>query len=90
MKVRLLLALSIIGTATGFVLPIFAQDTVDPKIAEQVRAFAMKFMSEKSHPLPHSFLSNPLRGPRGRSGPDDHNDRERRRWCASVVTARFW
>jgi hypothetical protein len=43
MKVRLLLALAIIGTASGFVLPIFAKDTVDPKIAKQVRAFTMKY-----------------------------------------------
>ena len=59
MKVRLLLALSIIGTATGFVLPIFAQDTVDPKIAEQVRACTMKFMDStvRKIPSPPPFFS---------------------------------
>jgi uncharacterized protein (TIGR02246 family) len=43
MKVRLLLAL--VGLAIGFVVPAFAQqqDTVDPKIADQVRALATKY-----------------------------------------------
>jgi hypothetical protein len=34
MKIRLLLALA--GFAIGFVSPTFAQDTIDPKIIEQV------------------------------------------------------
>jgi len=38
---RLLLAL--VGLATGFVLPTFAKDTVDPKTAQQIHAFAAKF-----------------------------------------------
>ena len=43
MKIRLVLAL--VGFAIGFALPIFAQekDTVDPQIAEQVRALAAKY-----------------------------------------------
>ena len=43
MKIRLLLAL--VGFAIGFALPIFAQekDTVDPQIAQQIRALAIKF-----------------------------------------------
>src|SRR3984957_9568343 len=43
MKTRLLLAL--IGLAIGFILPTFAQekDTVDPRVAEQVRALAAKY-----------------------------------------------
>jgi ketosteroid isomerase-like protein len=43
MKIRSLLAL--VGLAISFALPTFAQqqDTVDPKIAEQVRALATKF-----------------------------------------------
>jgi uncharacterized protein (TIGR02246 family) len=43
MKIRLLLAL--VGLAISFAVPAFAQqkDTVDPKIAEQIRALATKF-----------------------------------------------
>ena len=43
MKVRLLLAL--VGLAISFAVPSFTQekDTVDPKIAEQVRALATKY-----------------------------------------------
>jgi uncharacterized protein (TIGR02246 family) len=43
MKIRLLLALA--GIAIGFILPTFAQqkDTVDPQIAEQVRALATQY-----------------------------------------------
>jgi uncharacterized protein (TIGR02246 family) len=43
MKIRSLLALA--GLAMGFALPAFAQqqDTVDPKIAEQVRALATQY-----------------------------------------------
>jgi len=40
MKMRLLLAL--VGLATGFVVPTFAQDTVDPKTAQQIHALAAK------------------------------------------------
>src|SRR5215470_5930997 len=32
--------------ATGFVVPTFAQDTVDPKTAQQIRALAAKFNEE--------------------------------------------
>ena len=35
--------LALVGLATGFVLPTFAQDTVDPKTAQQIHAFAAKF-----------------------------------------------
>jgi len=43
MKTRLLLALA--GFAIGLILPTFAQekDTVDPRVAEQVRALAAKY-----------------------------------------------
>jgi uncharacterized protein (TIGR02246 family) len=41
MKTHILLAL--VGLATCFVLPTFAQDTVDPKTAQQIRALAAKF-----------------------------------------------
>ena len=43
MKIRLLLAL--VGLAIGFLVPAFTQqqDTVDPKIADQVRALATKY-----------------------------------------------
>ena len=41
MKIRLLLALA--AFAIGFTMPIFAQDTVDPKIAQQIRVFAAKY-----------------------------------------------
>jgi hypothetical protein len=41
MKTCILQAL--VGLATGFVLPTFARDTVDPKTAEQIRALAAKF-----------------------------------------------
>ena len=41
MKTHLLLAL--VGLAIGFVLPTFAQDTVDPKTAQQIRALTAKF-----------------------------------------------
>jgi uncharacterized protein (TIGR02246 family) len=43
MKMRLAVALA--GLTIGFVLPTFAQqkDTVDPKIAQQIRALAMKY-----------------------------------------------
>ena len=43
MKIRLVLALIVL--AISFALPTFAQqkDTVDPQIAQQIRAFAAKF-----------------------------------------------
>src|SRR5271166_3953996 len=43
MKMRLVVAL--VGLAIGFVLPTFAQqkDTVDPQIAQQIRALTMKY-----------------------------------------------
>jgi hypothetical protein len=43
MKICLMFALA--ASATSFTAPIFAQqkDTVDPKIAEQIRTLAMKF-----------------------------------------------
>jgi ketosteroid isomerase-like protein len=41
MKTHVLLAL--VGLAIGFVLPTFAQDTVDPKTAQQIRALTAKF-----------------------------------------------
>jgi uncharacterized protein (TIGR02246 family) len=43
MKIRLILALA--GLAISFTVPTFAQqkDTVDPKIAEQIRAFGLKY-----------------------------------------------
>jgi uncharacterized protein (TIGR02246 family) len=43
MKIRLLIFLG--GLAIGLVLPVIAQqeDSVDPKIAEQIRAFTMKY-----------------------------------------------
>src|SRR5208283_1689022 len=41
MKTHILLAL--VGLATGFVLPTFAQDTADPKTAQQIHALAAKF-----------------------------------------------
>jgi uncharacterized protein (TIGR02246 family) len=43
MKIRLLLAL--VGSVIGFVVPTVAQqqDTVDPQIAEQIRALATKY-----------------------------------------------
>ena len=41
MKTHILLAL--VGLATGFVLPTFAQDTVDPKTAQQIQALTAKF-----------------------------------------------
>jgi len=41
MKTHILLAL--VGLATGFVLPTFAQDTADPKTAQQVHALVAKF-----------------------------------------------
>jgi uncharacterized protein (TIGR02246 family) len=43
MKIRSLLALA--GFAIGFILPTFAQekDTIDPQVAEQVRALAAKY-----------------------------------------------
>jgi hypothetical protein len=44
MKIRLLVALA--GLAISFALPTFAQqkDTVDPKIDQQIRALAMKYV----------------------------------------------
>ena len=42
MKTHILL-LALVGLATGFVLPTFAQDTVDPKTAQQIHALAAKF-----------------------------------------------
>jgi len=44
MKMRLLLAL--VGLTTGFVVPTFAQGTVDPKTAQQIQALAAKFNQE--------------------------------------------
>ena len=41
MKTHILLAL--VGLATGFVLPTFAQNTADPKTAQQVHALVAKF-----------------------------------------------
>ena len=41
MKTHVLLAF--VGLAIGFVLPTFAQDTVDPKTAQQIRALTAKF-----------------------------------------------
>ena len=41
MKTHILLAF--VGLAIGFVLPTFAQDTVDPKTAKQIHALAAKF-----------------------------------------------
>jgi uncharacterized protein (TIGR02246 family) len=41
MNMHILLAL--VGLATCFVLPTFAQDTVDPKTAQQIRALAARF-----------------------------------------------
>ena len=41
MKTHILLAL--VGLATGFVLPTFAQDTVDPKTAQQIDVLNAKF-----------------------------------------------
>jgi uncharacterized protein (TIGR02246 family) len=41
MKTHMLLAF--VGLAIGFVLPTFAQDTVDPKTAQQIRALTAKF-----------------------------------------------
>jgi uncharacterized protein (TIGR02246 family) len=48
MKNRLAVALA--GLAFGFVLPTFAQqkDTVDPQIAEQIRALALKYDEAKN------------------------------------------
>jgi uncharacterized protein (TIGR02246 family) len=45
MRIRLLLALQGLAISISFVLPTFAQqkDTVDPKIAQQIRALEMKF-----------------------------------------------
>ena len=42
MKTHILL-LALVGLATGFVLPTFAHDTVDPKTAQQIQALAAKF-----------------------------------------------
>ena len=41
MKTRLVVAL--VGLAISFALPNFAQQTVDPKIDQQIRALAVKF-----------------------------------------------
>jgi uncharacterized protein (TIGR02246 family) len=41
MKIRLVVAL--VGLAIGFALPTFAQQTVDPKIEQQIRALAAKY-----------------------------------------------
>ena len=43
MKIRLLVVL--VGLAISFALPILAQqkDAVDPKVAEQIRAFAINY-----------------------------------------------
>jgi hypothetical protein len=41
MKIRLMVALACF--AIGFALPTFAQDTVDPQVAEQVRALASEY-----------------------------------------------
>ena len=41
MSMRLLLALA--GFAIGFVSPTFAQDTIDPKVEQQIRALAAKY-----------------------------------------------
>ena len=45
MKTHIIL-LALVGLATGFVVPTFAQDTVDPKTAQQIRALAAKFNEE--------------------------------------------
>ena len=42
MKTHILL-LALVGLATGFVLPTFAHDTVDPTTAQQIDALAAKF-----------------------------------------------
>ena len=42
MKTHIIL-LALVGLATGFVVPTFAQDTVDPKTAQQIQALAAKF-----------------------------------------------
>ncbi|MBV8970403.1 MAG: nuclear transport factor 2 family protein [Verrucomicrobia bacterium] len=44
MKTHILLAF--VGLVTGFVVPTVAQDTVDPKTAQQIRALAAKFNEE--------------------------------------------
>jgi uncharacterized protein (TIGR02246 family) len=41
MKMRF--ALYLVGLAIGFTVPTFAQQTVDPKIAQQIRVFAAKY-----------------------------------------------
>ena len=43
MKIHLLLAL--VGSAFGFVMPVFAQEqnTVDPEVRQQIEAVHMKF-----------------------------------------------
>jgi uncharacterized protein (TIGR02246 family) len=41
MKIRLIVAL--VGLAIGFTRSTFAQDTIDPKIAQQIRALETKF-----------------------------------------------
>src|SRR5271168_4695794 len=41
MKIRLLLTLVVL--AIGFALPTFAQQTVDPKIVQQIRVLTMKY-----------------------------------------------
>jgi hypothetical protein len=46
------LLLAFVGLATGFVLPMFAQDTVDPKTAQQINSLATNFteVSNKHDP----------------------------------------
>src|SRR5262245_57558274 len=45
MKTHIILV-ALVGLATGFVVPISAQDSVDPKTAQQIRALAAKFNEE--------------------------------------------
>ena len=61
------LVVALLGLAVGFILPTFAQqkDTVDPKIAEQIRALQMKwneaFNSSESGALASLYTEDAVR-----------------------------
>jgi len=53
---------ALVGLAIGFALPTFAQQSVHPKIAQQIRAMEMKYdeaFNTDDHPAINSILSRP-------------------------------
>ena len=59
MKTHIILV-ALVGLATGFVVPTSAQDSVDPKTAQQIRALAAKFNEAFNKHDPDAAAMNSL------------------------------